>query len=88
MAAAPTYEIEKLLLVVGLQLVDKLKGPDKFKVGWNRDAMEHKFTAKGEEIYFPTLYSIEKRLELFKELGTSLAIWEIGQGLDYFYELL
>ena len=74
--------------ILGSQLVEKLGGGEKYKVGWNREAMEHKFSSKGEEIYFPTLYSIQKRLELFKDLGTGLSIWEIGQGLDYFFELL
>ncbi len=76
-----------------LELLGRLQPSARLR--WDPEAREHFLEAKlphGEggkqTVFYPSLKSVEERLALARELGAGISIWEIGQGLDYFYDLL
>jgi len=78
--------------MVGHEFVKLLKEASNPKIKWDSEAQEHFIEAKAggrkHTIFYPSLNSIQNRILLAKDLGTGLSIWELGQGLDYFYDLL
>lgn len=78
--------------IVGTEYVELLKNAKSNQaLSYNNNTAENYVeirTSQGaKKIFFPTLYSIQRRLDLAREFGTGIAIWELGQGLDYFYDL-
>nr|CDS26995.1 Glycoside hydrolase chitinase domain containing protein 1 [Hymenolepis microstoma] len=76
--------------VVSHEVVDIAKKfSPKFK--WHTSSSEHSMEyidEKGNEhsLYFPTIYSIAKRVAMVEDMGTGLSVWEIGQGFESFYD--
>ncbi|KAK4788874.1 hypothetical protein SAY86_020193 [Trapa natans] len=60
---------------------------------WEKNSAEHFFLYSDENkanhaVFYPSLLSIFMRLEEAHSRGTGISIWEIGQGLDYFFDIL
>jgi len=78
--------------IVGRQFVELLEGSKQTKISWDDGSEEHLIQIKDKAgqhtVFYPSLESISRRLRLAERLGTGVSIWELGQGLDYFYDLL
>lgn len=60
---------------------------------WEINSAEHYFVYTGDQndrhvVFYPSLLSIAKRLEEAHTWRAGISIWEIGQGLDYFFDIL
>ena len=75
--------------IVGSQYLDLIKRHvSTAKLQWDNDAAEHVLEIPGSHVvFYPTLHSIKLRLQLAERLNVGVGIWDLGQGLDHFYNL-
>eukprot|EP01129_Flabellula_baltica_P001680 TRINITY_DN1161_c0_g1_i2.p1 TRINITY_DN1161_c0_g1~~TRINITY_DN1161_c0_g1_i2.p1 ORF type:complete len:133 (-),score=11.95 TRINITY_DN1161_c0_g1_i2:6-404(-) len=74
--------------ILGNTFVELLKVHEP-TLNWDENSHEHSFVYNNKQVvYYPTLKFLESRIKLAETIGCGVGIWEIGQGLDYFYELL
>ena len=77
--------------VLGPRYISLLKA-HKPRIVYEEVSGEHSFMYTARDgadhtVFYPTLHSIAERVSLARELGTGISIWELGQGLDYFFDL-
>lgn len=70
-----------------------LLGQHKPDLQWEKNSEEHFFIysdndRKKHAVFYPSLMSMSVRLAEARSWGVGISIWEIGQGLDYFCDLL
>ncbi|KHJ99517.1 hypothetical protein OESDEN_00498 [Oesophagostomum dentatum] len=61
---------------------------DENKLEWDPNSKEHYLVTGSSKVYYPSLTSIEMRLNIARKYKTGAAIWDFGQGLNYFTQLL
>ncbi|CAH0489815.1 unnamed protein product [Peronospora farinosa] len=89
----PFYGYDNTEAITGSSYIQVLNDNDVAKIRWDAAAHEcqHTYTAETGSrhvVFFPCLQFLQDRLKLYKAYGVGVAIWELGQGLDFFYDLL
>ncbi len=68
--------------------LDLLRKEGRFPFSWDTHSKEHRLVDSGGVLWYPSLLSLLYRLQLAEEMGVGIAIWELGQGLDQFVDVL
>lgn len=76
------------------KFIDILKAnKDKMVIRYNKTINQHIFDTTNDEtgdkfiMFYPTLYSIHKRISLARKLNTGIYVFNLNHGLEYFYDL-
>jgi chitinase domain-containing protein 1 len=68
--------------------LDLLRNRRDSRISWDKISKEHGLLVSRASVWYPSLLSLLYRLQLAEELGVGIAIWELGQGLDEFVDVL
>jgi chitinase domain-containing protein 1 len=68
--------------------LELLRKESRSPVSWDAHSKEHRLVDSGGFLWYPSLLSLLYRLQLAEEMGVGIAIWELGQGLDQFLDVL
>jgi chitinase domain-containing protein 1 len=68
--------------------LDLLKKESRSPISWDGHSKEHRLVGSGGPLWYPSMLSLLYRLQLAEEQGVGIAIWELGQGLDQFIDVL
>jgi chitinase domain-containing protein 1 len=68
--------------------LDLLKKESRSLISWDAYSKEHRLIGSDGSLWYPSMLSLLYRLQLAEEQGVGIAIWELGQGLDQFVDVL
>lgn len=75
--------------IIGTQFLELLEDNTEQKLTYDYSNKEHAFqTTTGCYVLYPTLKFLQERLKISEKSSSGIAIWELGQGLEYFIDLL
>ena len=88
----PFYGYDNRSALVGKQYLDVLR-ENTVSIRFNAKWREHETVYRDasnrvHSIFYPTLQFLQDRIDLAEKVKCGIGIWELGQGLDNFMDLL
>ncbi|CAB3402365.1 unnamed protein product [Caenorhabditis bovis] len=82
------YTTRNVQPIIGKKFLDILSMFQDLEFSFDEHEIEHILSTPESIIYYPSLTSLEARMKFAREKTGGIAIWDYGQGLDYFTNLL